>query len=52
VGSIGVLIRAYRDGRLTRNLLEGCVENLLENSTLHLSRSFRAYVLQLVAELP
>lgn len=51
-GSIGVLIRAYRDGRLERGLLERCLEDLLEQSTLHLSLAFRVYVRQLVAELP
>jgi predicted nucleic acid-binding protein len=52
VGSFGVLIRAYRDGRMARDLLERCVENLLENSTLHLSQAFRSYVRRLLAELP
>lgn len=51
-GSIGVLIRAYRDGGLDHDLLERCVEDLLEQSTLHLSPAFRAYVRQLVTELP
>lgn len=52
VGSIGLLIRGYRDGRLTRAALEKCIDDLLGKSTLHLSRAFRSYVRQLVEELP
>jgi predicted nucleic acid-binding protein len=52
VGSIGLLIRGYRDGRLTRDALDKCIDDLLGKSTLHLSRAFRSYVRQLVEELP
>jgi predicted nucleic acid-binding protein len=52
VGSFGLLIRAYRDGRLNRNTLERSVDDLLERSTLHLSRVFRSYIRQLIEELP
>jgi len=52
VGSIGVLVRAYRTGRLTRPELESAVDALFTVSTLRLSRAFRAYVRQLLADLP
>jgi len=51
-GSFGLLIRAYRDGRLNRETLERSVDDLLEKSTLHLSQAFRSYVRQLLEELP
>jgi len=45
-------VRAYKTGRLTRAQLENTVEALFTNSTLHLSRAFRAYVRQLLIGLP
>jgi predicted nucleic acid-binding protein len=51
VGSFGLLIRAYRDGRLNLTTLERSVDDLLERSTLHLSRPFRSYVRKLIEEL-
>jgi len=51
-GSVGILVRAYKTGRLTRAQLENTVEALFTNSTLHLSRAFRAYVRQLLIGLP
>ena len=52
VGSIGIVVRAYTTGRVSRDSLHAAVEALLERSTLHLSRALRAYVRQLVDELP
>lgn len=52
VGSIGVLVRAYRTGRLERGELESAVDALFTASTLYLSRAFRAYVRRLLANLP
>lgn len=52
VGSVGVLVRAYKTGLLERDELEGAVDALFTVSTLHLSRAFRAYVRQLLADLP
>jgi hypothetical protein len=52
VGTIGVLVRAYRTDRLPRGDLERAVEALFDRSTLHLSRAFRAYVRRLLAGLP
>lgn len=52
VGTVGLLIKAYREGKVDRDALERCVDDLFDRSTLHLSRGFRAYVRQLVRELP
>jgi len=51
-GSIGVLVRAYTLGRFGRDDLDRSVEAILDRSSLHLSRAFRAYVKQLLVELP
>ena len=51
VGTIGLLIRAYREGKLDRNALDQCIDDLFDRSTLHLSQGFRTYVRQLVKEL-
>ena len=51
-GTVGVLVRAYKMGRLERGDLESAVDALFDKSTLHLSRAFRAYVRRLVTDLP
>lgn len=51
-GSVGILVRAYAAGRLSREGLERSIEALLEESTLHLSRAFRTYVRKLLIDLP
>lgn len=51
-GSVGILVRAYAAGRLSREGLEQSIEALLEESSLHLSRAFRSYVRKLVTDLP
>jgi len=51
VGSIGMLVRAYRVGQLQRGELEAAVDALFDHSTLHLSRAFRAYVRRLLTDL-
>ena len=51
-GSIGILIRAYAVGALSREELTASSEALLEESGLHLSRAFRVYVKSLLADLP
>lgn len=50
-GSIGILIRAYAAGALSREELTSSAEALLEESSLHLSRAFRMYVRKLVSDL-
>lgn len=52
VGSVGILVRAYALGRLSRPQLDEAIERLLDGSTLYLSRSFRVVIQRLLAELP
>ena len=51
VGSVGVLFRAYHIGMLERNELDMAVVALFEESTLHLSPAFRAYVREFLTDL-
>lgn len=51
IGSVGVLVRAFKTGRLTRTELEGAVDALFTESTLYLSSAFHAYVRKLLADL-
>jgi predicted nucleic acid-binding protein len=51
VGSVGVLVRAYKVGYLKHSELESAVEALFTTSTLHISRAFKAYVHRLLADL-
>ncbi len=51
VGSIGVLIRAYKNGPLTRVAFEKALIRLLDDSSLYLSRAFRQHVLRLLDQL-
>jgi len=44
VGSIGVAIRAYKVGKLTRGALEDVIDDLFSRSSLHLSKGFRQFV--------
>jgi predicted nucleic acid-binding protein len=52
VGSVGVLVRAYTTNHLKRNELESAIDALFTTNTLHMSRAFRAYIRQLLANLP
>lgn len=51
VGSVGILVRAYHGGRITRLQLDDAIDALFTRSTLHLSRAFRGYVRQLLSHL-
>jgi predicted nucleic acid-binding protein len=51
-GSVGVLVRAYASGSLSRDDLASSFEALTRDSTLHLSWSFRNYLKTLLNELP
>lgn len=51
-GSVGLLVRAYTSGQISRDDLDHSIDAIFERSTLHLSRAFRAYLRQLLAELP
>jgi len=50
-GSVGILVRAYKTGRLTRTELETAVDTLFTDSSLYLNRAFLAYVRQLLVDL-
>jgi predicted nucleic acid-binding protein len=48
VGSVGVLVRAFEVGRLTKAELQAYLDQLFDGSTLYLSKSFRIYVHRLL----
>ncbi|EDN66537.1 hypothetical protein BGP_3323 [Beggiatoa sp. PS] len=48
VGSVGILIRAYRQQLMNKIQLENAIDSLFYESSLHLSPAFRAYVRQLL----
>ncbi|HEV7786201.1 MAG TPA: hypothetical protein VGQ28_12735 [Thermoanaerobaculia bacterium] len=52
VGSVGILVRAYVAGSLSRDDLANSFDSLTRDSTLHLSRSFRSYLKTLLNQLP
>lgn len=51
-GSFGVLVRAYAEGRFDRRDLVQHVDRLLNYSSLHVGRGFRAYVHSLLLQVP
>ena len=51
VGSVGILIRAYRQQLISKIKLENAIDALFYDSSLHLSLAFRAYVRQLLQEV-
>jgi predicted nucleic acid-binding protein len=51
-GTVGVLIRAYSSGRISRADLDSSIAALFDASSLHLSRGFRIYVKNLLETLP
>jgi predicted nucleic acid-binding protein len=51
VGSIGVAVRAYKVGKLTKEALEDLIDDLLSHSSLHLSKGFRQFVRQMLVAL-
>ena len=52
VGSIGVLFRALRTGRLRKRGLLARLDDLLDDSSLYTSKAFRITVRRIVDELP
>lgn len=51
VGTIGILIRAYKQTVLTRRQLDSSIDALFTVSTLHASRAFKAYIEKLLSDL-
>ncbi len=51
-GSFGILVRAYSEGRFGRQELVRHVDQLLNQSSLHVGRGFRAYVHSLLQQVP
>lgn len=51
VGSVGVLVRAYRTGRLSRTQLDASLDRLFNGSSLYTSQAFRARVRELLDKM-
>ena len=52
VGSIGVLVRAFRTGRMSKPELLSRVDQLLDGSTLYTSKAFRTTIRAVLDDLP
>lgn len=51
-GTVGVLVRAYASGKISRLELDAAIESLLNDSSLHLGSGFKAYLRKFLADLP
>ena len=51
VGSVGVLVRAFSAGRLTKQELGALLDRLFDDSSLYLSKGFRVHVRRLLDTL-
>lgn len=51
-GSFGILVRAYAEGHFDRRDLVQHVDRLLNHSSLHVGRGFRAFVYSLLQQMP
>ena len=52
VGSVGLLIRAFKNGDFGKADLEALIDRLFTGSTLYLSKAFRRRVKKLIEDLP
>ncbi len=50
-GSVGLVVRGYRQGHLSYEEMERAITRLLDDSSLYLSRAFRKRVLELVRQI-
>lgn len=48
VGSVGILVRAFKAGQLERSELLDCFNKLFDGSTLYLSKGFAVYIRKLL----
>lgn len=51
IGTIGILVKAYHNGLMNREDLDGAIDSLFEESTLFISRAFRSYIRKLLTDL-
>lgn len=51
VGSVGILVRAFKAGHVEKTELRACFDQLFNGSSLYLSKGFRAYICKILDSL-